>query len=98
MAWRADRTDLDLDRLRAYFGKPYRQECGKRVQRKRSDMGLTQASLGQLIGVPFQTISKVENGEIDTRDYLKAALALRLGCPVEDLFPWPSRETLELVS
>lgn len=95
-----DHRAVDLDRLRNYFGKSstYRKACGARVKQRRKDLGLTLAQVGGLVGVPFQTIHKVENGDIDARDYLKAAIALRLGVPIEELFPWPTRTDLEAVA
>lgn len=98
VAWRADRSEeLDLDRLRAFF-EEYRKECGGRVRQRRKALRLTQPQLGELVGVPFQTISKVETGQIDARDYLKAAIAIRLAMEVDDLFPWPNRRVLEVAA
>jgi len=54
--------------------------------------------LAGLVGVPIQTISKVERGDIVARDYLKLALALRLACEVDDLFGWPTREQLQVMA
>lgn len=87
--------DPDLDRLRARILATEAPLWGARVRQRRTDLGLTQGQLADLVGVPFQTISKVENGGIVCRDYLKAALALRLAVEVDDLFPWPTRSALE---
>lgn len=74
------------------------KDWGALVRKRRKDLGLSQAQLAALIGVPFQTISKVENGAIAARDYLKAAIALRLLTDIEDLFPWPRRDELGVAS
>lgn len=87
--------DPDLDRLRSCFLKQQAPVWGALVKRRRSDLGLSQGQLADLVGVPFQTISKVEVGAIVARDYLKAAIALRLFVEVDALFPWPSRQALE---
>lgn len=87
-------NDPDLDRLRARISDQA-PVWGSLIRRRRTDLGLTQGQLADLVGVPFQTISKVEKGGIVCRDYLKAAIAMRLFVEVDELFPWPSRQALE---
>lgn len=94
MVKRRRSVDPDLDRLRVRMSAEA-EVWGNLVRRRRNVLGLTQGQLADLIGVPFQTISKVERGTIVCRDYLKVALALRLFVEVEDLFPWPPRRALE---
>jgi transcriptional regulator with XRE-family HTH domain len=84
---------LNLDRLRSYY-EAYAKECGARVRSRRLMLKLTLADMAELTGLPMQTISKVELGEFLPRDYLKAALALRLACEVAELWPTVPREVL----
>lgn len=74
------------------------KECGDRVRKARIEIGVTQQKLAETIPCPFQTISKVERGEIVPRDYLRAAIALRLCKEVHELWPYPSRERLRNAS
>lgn len=91
-------TTVDLDRLRDRFRLTEQRAWGARVRARRALLGLNQRELAALVGVPIQTISKIERGDIMPRDYLKAALALYLACEVNDLFPWPTRRELKAAS
>lgn len=46
------------------------------------------------IGVPLQTLHKIETGEIVPRDHLKAAIALALGVEMSNIWPWPTLEEI----
>ncbi len=89
---------LDLSALRAHLSGEWVRSCGQRVRHRRESFGWSQASLGALVGVGVTTVSKIENGEIAPRDYLRLALAQALGCAVEDLYPWPSKHRIARVS
>ena len=52
----------------------------------RSERGLTQAGLAELVGVSRKTINTVENGIFIPSTLLALKLARALGRPVEDLF------------
>lgn len=67
------------------------RECGERVRARRNQFGWTLARISALTGIPYQTIHKIEAGQIIPGDYLRLALAQVLGCEVHDLFPLPSK-------
>lgn len=52
----------------------------------RSERGLTQAALAELVGVSRKTINTVENGVFIPSTVLALKLARALGEPVETLF------------
>ena len=52
----------------------------------RSERGLTQAALAELVGVSRKTINTVENGVFVPSALLALRLARALGCPVEAIF------------
>ena len=54
--------------------------------RVRTERGLTQAGLAELVGVSRKTINTVENGIFIPSTLLALKLARALGRPVEDLF------------
>jgi len=56
----------------------------------RSERGLTQAALAELVGVSRKTINTVENGVFIPSTVLALKLARALGEPVEALFSLPS--------
>ena len=57
-----------------------------RLLRIRSERGLTQAGLAELVGVSRKTINTVENGIFIPSTLLALKLAQALGRPVEELF------------
>lgn len=93
------RETVDLDRLRDYIEIQAKQS-GARVRARRKALGLRQHDLARLIdpAFPFQTISKIEMGQIIPREYLRAAIAMRLCCEVEELWPYPRRADLMKVA
>lgn len=78
-----------LDDLRRYF-EALASDHGQRVRSRRKALGLTLDQLAGLVGVPMQTLSKVERGEIVARPYLEAALCLHLHIEHSELFPAPT--------
>ena len=52
----------------------------------RTERGLTQAGLAELVGVSRKTINTVENGIFIPSTLLALKLARALGRPIEDLF------------
>src|SRR5436305_4344171 len=57
-----------------------------RLLRVRTEGGLTQAGLAELVGVSRKTINTVENGIFIPSTLLALKLSRALGRPVEDLF------------
>ena len=58
----------------------------------RSERGLTQAALAELVGVSRKTINTVENGVFIPSTVLALKLGRALGEPVEALFSLPSED------
>lgn len=81
--------DEQLDDLRRYY-EALAVEHGHRVRGRRKALRLTLEQVAGLVGVPMQTLSKVERGEIVARPYLQGALCLHLHMEQADLFPQPS--------
>jgi putative transcriptional regulator len=52
----------------------------------RTERGLTQAALAELVGVSRKTVNTVENGVFIPSTLLALRLARALGCPVETIF------------
>lgn len=82
-----------LDALRLFYTGLARQH-GSLVHARRKALGLTLEQLAGLVGVPMQTLSKVERGDITPRPYLQAAIALHLHAEPGELFPAPTRTDL----
>lgn len=57
-----------------------------RLHDLRTERGLTQAALAELVGVSRKTINTVENGIFVPSALLALKLARALGCPVEAIF------------
>lgn len=57
-----------------------------RLHDLRSERGLTQAALAELVGVSRKTVNTVENGVFIPSTLLALRLARALGCPVEAIF------------
>ncbi|MEQ1547645.1 MAG: helix-turn-helix domain-containing protein [Chakrabartia sp.] len=57
-----------------------------RLRECRTALELTQAQLGEVVGVSRKTINTVENGIFIPSTLLALKLARALGRPVEDLF------------
>lgn len=57
-----------------------------RLHDLRTERGLTQAALAELVGVSRKTINTVENGVFIPSTLLALRLARALECPVEAIF------------
>lgn len=57
-----------------------------RLHDLRTERGLTQAALAELVGVSRKTVNTVENGVFIPSTLLALRLARALGCPVEAIF------------
>jgi putative transcriptional regulator len=57
-----------------------------RLHELRTERGLTQAALAELVGVSRKTINTVENGVFVPSTMLALRLARALGLPVEQVF------------
>jgi DNA-binding XRE family transcriptional regulator len=64
-------------------------EWGRRIERARQELGMSQRTLARRTGVTQQTISKVETGRMCPHDRIKVRLAEALDARPEDLFRWP---------
>lgn len=87
-------SPVDTEALRSELkgGGPWAVQCGSRITARRAELELSQHDLSILTRVPTQTIWRIEKGVIVPRDYLRVAIAQALGCDVQDLWPWPSRQ------
>jgi putative transcriptional regulator len=56
------------------------------VRQWRTDKGLSQADLGELLGVSRQTVNSIETGKWLPSLPLAMALARYFGCSVEEVF------------
>lgn len=83
---------LDTEALRSYLRTTWVRECGQRVRARRKLFDWSLVKLSGLTGIPYQTIHKIEVGEIVAGDHLRLALAQALGCEVADLFPLPTKQ------
>ena len=61
-----------------------------RLKEIRTERGLTQAQLAELVGVTRKTVNTVENGVFSPSALLAIKLARELNVPVEQLF-WIER-------
>ena len=61
-----------------------------RLKEYRTERGLTQGELAELVGVTRKTVNTVENGVFSPSALLAIKLAAALGVPVEQLF-WIER-------
>jgi putative transcriptional regulator len=59
---------------------------GNRLHDLRTERGLTQAALAELVGVSRKTINTVENGVFVPSTLLSLRIARALGRPVEEVF------------
>lgn len=64
----------------------HRPLLAHRLRRRRKDAGYSQRQLGDLSGIHYTTIARIETGEIsDPEDQTLKALAKALGCEREEL-------------
>jgi putative transcriptional regulator len=59
------------------------------IRRLRTDRGLSQAALGEALGVSRQTVNSLEAGRYDPSLPLALHLGRYFGLPVEELFHLP---------
>lgn len=59
-----------------------------KIYRQQKD-GLTQAKLSESVGITETHYQKLEHGKVVPNVYLSRRLALKLGVPVESLYPLP---------
>jgi putative transcriptional regulator len=62
------------------------EKLGNVLLALRTERGLTQAALAEMVGVSRKTINTVENGVFVPSTLLALKLARALGRPVEDIF------------
>lgn len=62
------------------------ERLGNSLLALRTERGLTQAALAELVGVSRKTINTVENGVFVPSTLLALRLARALGRPVEEIF------------
>lgn len=65
---------------------PDHPELLNQLKEYRTERGLTQAGLAELVRVSRKTINTIENGVFIPSTKLSLRLAKALGCQVEDLF------------
>ena len=62
------------------------ERVGNRLLELRTERGLTQAALAELVGVSRKTINTVENAVFIPSTLLALKIARALGRPVEEIF------------
>lgn len=67
----------------------FRKTLGKHVARLRKEKGLTQAELSALINKDYQSISRIENGNINSSCYIIFQIANALEVNVSEFFVMP---------
>ena len=84
---------FDLDDVRV-LARKWAIDCGTRIATRRTELGWNRATLATLVGTTEATIHRIESGAVSPRDYLKMAIAAALAVPVEQLWPYPSAQTV----
>lgn len=67
--------------------EPLDAEVGSRIAARRLAMGLSQTTLGQMVGVSCQQVQKYEGGQNRISASRLHSLAVALGLPVSAFFP-----------
>ena len=67
------------------------------VRQRRLDRGLSQAALGDALGVSRQTVNAIETGRYDPSLPLAFRIAELFGLPIEDVFESPSRRSSKAI-
>ena len=62
----------------------------------RKKLGVTQAELGELVGIDSNTISRYERGQLNATNNTSLKIASALGVGVEELLNGPPEETWEI--
>ncbi len=60
-------------------------QTGKKIRKYRKSLGLSQAGLEEMSGVPWNTIARLERGEHTASTPVLRKLAKALGVTVDDL-------------
>lgn len=63
------------------------EAVGARIKAMREAKGLSQAALGDAVGVSYQSINQYEKGRSSVVPEMLGKLALALGCRGKDLLP-----------
>lgn len=58
----------------------------KQIQKLRSEQGMSQAVLAELLGVDSSTVAKWESGGVYPRTQLLPQIAKIFGCTIDELF------------
>jgi len=61
-----------------------RELIGKRIEEKRTEAGMTQAQLGDKVGISQSHIARIEKGLYDTRIGVILKIADALRCTIDD--------------
>jgi transcriptional regulator with XRE-family HTH domain len=69
-----------------------------RLRQKREDAGITMTELAARVNMDLSKLSRLENGHLQLKSTDLVALAIALGCKVEDLLPIPEKEEPARVS
>lgn len=76
--------------VRAAMGEHHRRN-GKRLQARRSELGLRQHQLAEMTGLTQAAISLYEVGLREPRDHHRVIIAAALACAVDDIWQAPDR-------
>lgn len=79
----------DATKLRTYM-RARAINAGAVIAAKRAEQQIRPTVFAALLGVPLQTLHKIEKGQMVPRDHLKAAIALALDVDLDELYGWPS--------
>lgn len=90
----AIRPVVNAATLRRAFEMLAKERWGSRLDAVIRSRQLRSADLAALADTTPQTIDKIRSGDIVPRDYLRFAIAMALGCEVDDIFPMPTRQEL----
>ena len=61
-------------------------DLGKRIKFLREERGMTQLELGDKIGKDFQSVSRIENGKINSSAFIIKSIADALQVGMDELF------------
>lgn len=68
------------------------KDFGKHIQKLRKARGYSQEQLAELVGIEYQSISRIETGLYFTSFDKLQKIAKALNLPLEDLFDFPESE------
>lgn len=103
IAWRSMPEHSPEDRiifeqsLIAFFkprlnGKYYEGKSQSLLQQKREEAGITMTELAARVNMDLSKLSRLEHGHLQLKSTDLVALAIALGCKVEELLPMPEKE------